>query len=164
VTSTYHIQDQLTMPPEKRVLDHDNDRSSASKKSKREADDQPRDWRAAYFDNGPPKRKHKDQDSRDKGFDRDRQRDRSYDRPREKERSHRSGQEFHGSSLNPRHREKYENTPDHRRDSVGRAPPSAPKAMLQSSNDEREEGEYVIHPSESNHADLYFRISPRSTE
>jgi hypothetical protein len=161
VTSTYHIQDQLTMPPEKRALDNDNERSSASKKSRREADNQPRDWRTAYFDNGSPKRKHRDQESRDKGSDRDRQRDRNYDRPREKERSHRSGQPSQGSSLNPRHRDNYE---DGRRELLGRPPPSAPKAMLHLENDEREEGEYVIYHLKSYDIEYFPRISPRPTE
>jgi len=155
------------MPPEKRALDPDHDRSSASKKSKREADE-PRDWRAAYFDHGSPKRRpHRDQDPREKGSDRDRHRDRSYDRAREKERSHPRPDPQHGSSSSTqRYRGRYETIPDARRDSLARAPPSAPRAMLhQPPNDEREEGEYVL-PLFLKAADTesFVRISPRPTE
>ena len=143
------------MPSEKRALDNDYDRSA--KKPKRDGDDQPRDWRAAYFEDGSSKRRQKDHDPRDKGLDRDRQRDRSYDRPRDKERSHRPGHEPHSASSTQRNRDQG--------DPTGRAPPIAPKAMLQpSGNDEREEGEYVIYYSKRAFTDFLTRISPRPTE
>lgn len=142
------------MPSEKRALDNDGDRSS--KKPKRDGDDQPRDWRAAYFDDGSSKRRHKEHEPKEKGLDRDRQRDRSYDRPRDKERSYRPGHESHGTSSTQRHREMHDTTSDRKSEQQGRAPPVAPKAMLQSAlNDEREEGECVIFYTKRDDTEIF---------
>ncbi|KIM28369.1 hypothetical protein M408DRAFT_23758 [Serendipita vermifera MAFF 305830] len=127
------------MPSEKRALDNDYDRSS--KKPKREGpdEDQPWDWRTAYFDDGSSKRKHKDHK---RSLDRDRQRDRSYIRPREKDHSNKPGYNAYGSSAMHRHRDKnYDIT---NTNSGHGAPPKCGQSNAAGfDHDGREEG-YVI--------------------
>ncbi|KAG8830078.1 U4/U6 small nuclear ribonucleoprotein prp4 [Serendipita sp. 399] len=131
------------MPPEKRVLDHDSDRSSSNKRHKH--DDQPRDWRSAHFDDVRSKRKHEDDRHRYKRSEKDRDYDR--DRERERERYHRSQESLPSSSSVRLER----NSPSRGGSEPKTTPkpvvankkiPSGPRLMAQRPpDDEREEGE-----------------------